>query len=71
MTAAIPAKAIWIATGNNLQFQADTARRTLRIRLESREENPEERTGFKHPDLLPWVRRERGRLAALAPLNLF
>lgn len=66
MTAAIPAKAIWIATGNNLQFAADTARRTLRIRIVSPLENPEERTGFRHPHLLAWVRKERGRLAAAA-----
>jgi hypothetical protein len=66
MTAVLPAKAIWLATGNNLQFAADTARRTLRIRLESQEENPEERTGFTHPNLLAWVRAERGRLASAA-----
>jgi hypothetical protein len=66
MTAVLPAKAIWLATGNNLQFHADTARRTLRIRLESPEENPEERTGFRHPNLLAWVRQERGRLASAA-----
>jgi len=66
MTAVLPAKAIWLATGNNLQFAADTARRTLRIRLESLEENPEERTGFRHPNLLAWVRAERGRLASAA-----
>ncbi len=66
MTKVLPARSIWIATGNNLQFAADTARRTLRIRIESPLENPEERTGFKHPELLSWVRRERGRLAAAA-----
>lgn len=64
MTAAIPARAVWLASGNNMTFQADTARRTLRIRLQSPLENPEERTGFRHPDLLGWVKRERGRLAA-------
>lgn len=64
MTAAMPAKAIWLATGNNLQFAADTARRALRLRLQSDLENPEERTGFKHPNLLAWVRQERGRLAS-------
>jgi hypothetical protein len=66
MTAVLPAKAIWLATGNNLQFAADTARRTLRIRLQSPLENPEERTGFAHPNLLAWVRGERGRLASAA-----
>lgn len=70
MTAKLPAKAIWIATGNNLQFAADTARRTLRIRLQSLLEQPEERTGFRHPNLLAWARAERGRLAAAAVIIL-
>ncbi len=64
MTGALPLKTIWYATGNNLTIGADTARRTMHIRLESGEENPEERTGFAHPDLLGWVSRERGRLVA-------
>jgi hypothetical protein len=34
------------------------------IRLLSAEEHPEDRRGFRHPDLLAWVRRERGRLVA-------
>jgi hypothetical protein len=66
MTGAIPLTTIWFATGNNLVFGADTARRVLHIRLESDEESPEERTGFQHPDLLGWVRQERGRLAVAA-----
>ena len=66
MTAKLPATTIWTCSGNNLSFAADTARRALRIRLESPDENPEERTGFKHPALLQWVRQNRGRLATAA-----
>ena len=40
--------ATWYATGNNVVL----LRRTLHVLLESPEENPEERTGFNHPDLL-------------------
>ena len=36
------------------------------MRLESPEENPEERTGSRHPDLLAWVRQERPRLTVAA-----
>jgi hypothetical protein len=63
----------WYATGNNLCFRADTARRVLQVRLESQEERPEERTGFKYPDLLAYVRQERGRLlvAALTILSAY
>ncbi|MFO0697060.1 MAG: hypothetical protein U0230_26030, partial [Polyangiales bacterium] len=69
----IPMLTLWLATGNNVQIMADTARRTARIRLESPDEHPEDRTGFRHPDLLAYVRRERPRLvqAALTILRAF
>lgn len=62
-TGTLPLTTIWVATGNNIALEADTARRTLLTRLESPEEHPEERTGFAHPDLLAWVSNERRRLA--------
>ncbi|XZE45158.1 primase-helicase zinc-binding domain-containing protein [Pirellulaceae bacterium SH467] len=61
-TGDIPAKTIWIATGNNLQFGTDTARRVLPIRLEPATETPEARTDFRHSDLLQWIRENRPRL---------
>ncbi|HQU42550.1 MAG TPA: toprim domain-containing protein [Pirellulales bacterium] len=61
-----PLNAIWYGTGNNVILKADTARRTLHIRLDSSEEKPEERQGFKHADLLAWVKQERPRLAVAA-----
>jgi hypothetical protein len=66
MAVNIPLYVSWFATGNNVYIQADTARRVCHIRLESPEENPEERSGFIHPDLLAYVRSERPRLAAAA-----
>ena len=62
----LPLYATWYATGNNIVLGADTARRVVHIRLESPEESPESRTGFKHADLLAWVRRERPRLTSAA-----
>jgi hypothetical protein len=56
----------WYATGNNVAIAADTARRVCHIRLESPEEKPELRKDFRHPDLLAWVRENRGRLLAAA-----
>lgn len=56
----------WFATGNNVVLDADTARRCLHIRLDSPDEIPEERTGFRRPNLLRWLRTERPRLAAAA-----
>jgi hypothetical protein len=66
MASGLPLYATWFATGNNVILAADTSRRTLHIRLESPEENPEERTDFHHSNLLAWVRAERPRLAAAA-----
>ena len=66
MASNVPLFATWYATGNNVILAADTARRTLHIRLESPEESPEERSGFRHADLLKWVRAERARLATAA-----
>jgi hypothetical protein len=56
----------WFATGNNVAVVADTARRVCHCRLESPDERPEERSGFRHPDLLAWVGASRGRLLAAA-----
>ena len=63
-TGDIPAKTVWMATGNNLQFGSDTARRVLPIRLEPKTESPESRTDFRHSDLLHWIRENRPRLVA-------
>ncbi|MCO8125074.1 hypothetical protein NHH03_25280 [Stieleria sp. TO1_6] len=62
----LPARAIWTATGNNLRFRSDIARRVLPIRLDSPEERPEERTDFRHADLLGWTHKHRGELVTAA-----
>jgi hypothetical protein len=64
--ATAPLLACWFATGNNVAVQRDTLRRTLPIRLETPEERPEERQGFKYTPLLPHVEREHPRLVAAA-----
>lgn len=57
-------RAVWVATGNQVSLSRELARRTLWIRLEPDVERPELRTGFRHPDLLRWVREQRGQLVA-------
>ena len=64
--AVMPLLTNWYATANNCLLHADTSRRCCCIRLESPLEHPEERDGFQHPELLRWVRQERGRLAVAA-----
>jgi hypothetical protein len=69
----LPLVVTWYATGNNTVLRADTGRRTCQIRLESPLERPEDRADVRQPDLLGWVRRERGRLlcAALTILSAY
>jgi hypothetical protein len=63
----------WFATGNNVAVGADTARRICHVRLESSEERPEERSDFRHPDLLAYVAGRRQALlgAALTILRAY
>jgi hypothetical protein len=62
--ASAPMFMTWYATGNNVLVGADTSRRTCHIRLESDQERPEERTGFRRPNLLAWVGDHRQKLLA-------
>ena len=66
-------RGIMLASGNNFHIKGDTFRRVLKATIETAEENPETRTGFKHSPLLPWVTQERPRLvrAALTMLRAY
>ncbi len=66
MTAELPLRAVFCATGNNASLGDDSARRVLPIRLESDMENPEERSEFTIDDIREHVMRERLKLAACA-----
>lgn len=54
-----PNRTIWMITGNNLEVNADIARRSYWIRLLPATDRPHERTEFRHPHLLLWVRERR------------
>jgi hypothetical protein len=62
----LPLTSCWYATGNHVRLCGDVVRRVLHVRLESQDENPEQRTGFKHADLTGWIRQERSRLVSAA-----
>ena len=62
--ARLPIRCIWIATGNNPEFSNEIARRLVRIRLDANVERPSQRSGFRHPRLIAWVRANRARLVA-------
>jgi hypothetical protein len=55
-------KTIIFGTGNNVAFRGDTARRTALLRLESTEEHPETREGFRIPKLRTYVAQHRAEL---------
>ncbi|MEJ7731056.1 MAG: hypothetical protein WKG00_17805 [Polyangiaceae bacterium] len=59
-------RTVVLATGNNVEVHGDTCRRVLIARLESPLERPEERAGFRHPDLRAHVRQRRGALVVAA-----
>ena len=58
----LPITNAWIATGNDVRVSDEIARRVLPIRLRAVDENPYERTGFRHRDLKAWTREHRGDL---------
>ena len=59
---ALPVRCAWIATGNNPALSTEIGRRTIRIRLDAKQDRPFLRTGFRHPDLLPWAQANRAQL---------
>ncbi len=58
----VPNRATQVATGNNIDVGGDLARRCYRIRLDAHQAQPWKRTGFRHPDLKPWVTANRQQL---------
>ena len=60
----LPNRALWMSTGNNPVLSRELARRSVRIRLDASVERPWLREGFRHSDLLGWVKAERPRLVA-------
>lgn len=55
-TVRYPNKSVWLANGNNIQITHDLPRRCVWIRLTTDTARPYERTGWKYPDILEYVR---------------
>jgi hypothetical protein len=62
----LPARSIWVATGNNLRVAGDMPRRCYTVRMDANVEQPWKRTGFRHADLEEYARSRRGDLLAAA-----
>jgi hypothetical protein len=58
----IPVRCAWVATGNNPSLSSEIARRTIRIRLDAKRDRPEQREGFRYPNLREWAVKNRGQL---------
>lgn len=63
-TLTLPNKATWIFNGNNLKTTDDMVTRLFVIRIDPQMSDPEDRTGFRHPNLKRWVSENRGRIIA-------
>jgi hypothetical protein len=61
-----PMQAVFFASGNNMVFRGDMARRVVPVDLDPQVERPEERETFTHAPLLPWVLQERPTLVVAA-----
>lgn len=66
MTPDLPVHTVFYATGNNIGLKGDAIRRVVPCRLESDHERPEERKGFKYPDILKHARLKRPDLVTSA-----
>jgi hypothetical protein len=60
----LPQRSTWIATGNNLAVGGDLPRRCYSIRLDPKHPRPWQRSDFKIPELVGWVRARRGELVS-------
>lgn len=65
-TPRVKVRSIFAATANNGTLSPDMVRRSVLIKLDAGVENPSKRQDFKHPDLLPWV--SKNRLAIVSAL---
>lgn len=61
-TIRLPIRCIWVASGNNPTISTEIARRTIRIRMDAKQERPWKRAGFKHENLRQWAEQHRPNL---------
>jgi len=64
---------VFAVTANNALISEDLVRRSLQVRIETGVERPEQRTNFRHPDLLRYALAHRAELlsAALTVLRAY
>lgn len=60
--ASLPNQGLWMMTANNPHLDLELTRRCIRVRIDPRLDRPWKRTEFRHPDLVRWVKANRGPL---------
>jgi hypothetical protein len=58
----IPNDRCWFVNGTNLRFGGDLGSRSSLVDIDPKQPRPDRRTGFKIPDYLLWVRRNRANI---------
>jgi hypothetical protein len=62
----VPQRTVWFANGNNVMIGGDLARRLFLSRMDAEQALPWLREDFQHPDLIAWVKANRGHIVAAA-----
>jgi hypothetical protein len=57
-----PVRSAWIGSGNNPTLSHELARRTVRIRIDAKQDRPWLRDDFRHKDLRTWMKAHRSEL---------
>jgi len=61
-TMSVPVRCHWLMTANNPTMTTEIARRTIRIRIDPKQDRPWQRTGFRHKNLIAWTEEHRADL---------
>jgi hypothetical protein len=61
-TISLAVRCAWVASGNNPTLSTEMARRTTRLRIDPRVDQPWDRDGWRHDELLVWVEQHRAEL---------
>ena len=62
----VPITTLWVVTGNNPVMSLELARRAVRVRLDPKIDRPWLRNGWRHSNLLQFVREKRAEFIAAA-----
>jgi DNA primase catalytic core len=58
----LPNRAVWLCSANNPRFSLELVRRSVRIRIDPKQDMPWHRSGFRHDPILDWARDNRSKL---------